>query len=86
MRLILLAECYGRVTLWQVAKWLAALDDTDMRDKDVVIMRLLGMTSILWFCVCFSPARADDSQSCFMCALSYCSPVLAPQGISSGTQ
>ena len=33
------------VALRQAAKWLGALDDTDMFDKDVVIVRLLGMTS-----------------------------------------
>ena len=40
-----LLECYGGVTVWQAAKWVGALDDTDMWDKDMVIRRLLGMTS-----------------------------------------
>ena len=37
-----LLECHGGVTLWQAAMWVGALDDTDMCDKDVVIIRLLG--------------------------------------------
>ena len=40
-----LLECHGGVTLWQAAMWVGALDDTDMCDVDVVIMRLLGMAS-----------------------------------------
>ena len=40
-----LLECYGGVTLEQAAKWLGAQDDTDMCDKDVVIMKLLRMTN-----------------------------------------
>ena len=40
-----LLECHGGVTLWQAAMWVGALDDTDMCDMDVVIMRLLGMAS-----------------------------------------
>ena len=38
-------ECYGGLTLWQAAKWVGALDDTDACVKHVVIMRLLGMAS-----------------------------------------
>ena len=34
-----LLGCSGGATLWQTAKWLGALDDTDMCDKDVMIMR-----------------------------------------------
>ena len=39
--------CWRRagVALWQVAKWVGAMDDTDMCDKDAVILRLLGMAS-----------------------------------------
>ena len=40
-----LLESHGGVTVWQAAKWVGALDDTDMWDKDMVIRRLLGMTS-----------------------------------------
>ena len=40
-----LPECHGGVILWQEAKWVGALDNTDMCDEDVVIMRLLGIAS-----------------------------------------
>ena len=39
-----LLECYGQVTLWQATKWLGALNDTDMCDKDVVVVKLMKMT------------------------------------------
>ena len=38
-------ECKGGVTPWQAAKWVGVLDDINTCDKDVVIRRLLGMTS-----------------------------------------
>ena len=45
-RRAVLHECYGGVTLWQAARRLGVLDDPDMCDKDVVIMKLMTMTSI----------------------------------------
>ena len=34
------------MTLWQAAPWLGVLSDTDMCDKDVVIMQRMTMTNI----------------------------------------
>ena len=45
-RLEELLECYDGVTLWQAAWWLGVLDDTDMWVTDVVIMKLLRITSM----------------------------------------
>ena len=41
-----LLEFYSGVTLWQAAKWLGVLEDTDMCDKDVVVMKFMRMTNM----------------------------------------
>ena len=60
---------HGGVTLWQVARWMGALDDVDMCDQDVVFMKLLGMASTATagrgaeYCGCVVVERSESGEA-----------------------